>query len=331
MSFISVNAPTLSASIDNMRDFLSYVYTNESLLKQYGAIKIIPSVEIKKVLKKVRMKLLPPSTIQKVTQLNQNNLTYSIDTIPFIPEKKPKQSLPMNEGAFWLSLSHSDNQQQLSTVSTIPKQSFFLKRVHRMNFDIHQLPRQSLLKLCDDNLLHQFVPSLIRAHGPGAIFPLASARQRLFSFNYHHEGGIRYWYIIPASERKALEHVFQQSENSGCLDHGQILIDPLMLDKYKISYYRLTQRPHEIVVLAAGTLSQSFTEDAIWSETIDFALPSWIDDGHATALTLCSCQSNIIRVPEIIDVKSFSPTLVQRYITSNLNIITDDKSSSNTG
>ena len=74
MSFISVNAPTLSASVDNMKDFLRFVYTNESLLKEHGAMKIIPPVEIKKVLKKIRMKLSPPSTIQKITKLNENNL-----------------------------------------------------------------------------------------------------------------------------------------------------------------------------------------------------------------------------------------------------------------
>jgi hypothetical protein len=216
-------------------------------------------------------------------------------------------------------------------VSILPKQSFFLKRVHRSDFDIHQLPRQSLLRLCDDNILQQFVPSLIRTDGPGAIFPLACARQRLFSFNYHHEGGVRYWYIIPASEREALEHAFQGQMTSNCLEHGQVLIDPLMLDKYNIRYYRITQQPNEIVALAAGVLSQSFNGDATWSESIDFALPSWLDDGHASARTSCSCKSNLITTPETIDVKVFNPVLVQQYITNNLHIIIGDKSSPNTG
>jgi hypothetical protein len=172
---------------------------------------------------------------------------------------------------------------------------------------------------------------LVRTHGPRAIFPLASARQRLFTFNYHHEGGVRYWYIVPASQREALERVYQQQKNSICLDHGHILIDPSIFDKYKIRYYRLTQRPDEIVILAAGALSQSFTEDASWSETIDFALPSWLDDGHANAQTSCSCRSNITSFPTIIDTNIFTPALVQRYISTNLCIIIDDKSSSNIG
>jgi hypothetical protein len=331
MSFISVNAPTLSASLGNMKDFLSFVYTHELLLKQYGAIKIKAPAEIKKVLKKIRYRLTPPSTMQQITQVNQDNLIYSISTVPCIPEKNSKQSLPINEGAFWLSLSHSDDQQQMASVSIMPRRSFFLKRVHRMDFDVHQLPRQSLLRLCDDNILQQFVPSLIRTDGPGAIFPLASTRQRLFSFNYHHEGGVRYWYIIPASEREALEHAFQQQTTSNCLEHGQALIDPLMLDKHKIRYYRITQQPNEIVVLAAGALSQSFTEDATWCESIDFALPSWLDDGHASARTSCSCESDLIKTPEPIDVKVFSPLLVQRYIATNLRILVDDKLPSNTG
>jgi hypothetical protein len=108
-----MNAPTLSASIDNMKDFLSFVYTHEPLLKQYGAIKIIPPAEIKKVLKNVRVILTPPSTIQQIAQVNQNNSISSIDTIPCIPEKKSKQSLPINEAFFWLSLSHFNSQLQM--------------------------------------------------------------------------------------------------------------------------------------------------------------------------------------------------------------------------
>lgn len=330
MSSISLNAPTLLASVDNMKDFLSFIYTHESILKKYGAIKIVPPSRFKNNLKKYRMKLEQPLTVQKIAQSHQPDLIYSVTTVPCVSQNEPNESIPISESDFWVSLSQYNNQQQIASVSTIPAQSFFLKEVHRIDFSIHRLPRQSLLRFCNKNLLREFVPSLTRTHGPCGIFPLASARQRLFTFNYHHVGGTRYWYIIPASEREALERVFEHQANSVCLDHGHILIDPSMFDKYNIRYHRLTQEPNEIVILAAGVLSQSFTGNASWSETIDFALPSWLDDGHSNVQIKCSCKPNLTLFPTVIDTKAFNPVLIQRYIRTCLSIIIDDTSPSHT-
>jgi len=328
---ISLNAPILSVGIDDMQDLLSFVYKHESILTQYGAIKIIPPLEFKDLLKKARMKLESPSTIQQVAQLNENDLTYTVTAVPYEAKKKPNQSLLVNETVFWRSLSQPNHQQVRSNVSTVSDKSFFLKRIHQTDFDIHQLSKQSLLGYCDNKCLREFTPSLIRAHEPGAIFPLTSARQRLFTFNYHHEGGVRHWYVIPASEREVLETVYQEQTESICFDHGHILINPLVFHQYRIRYYRLSQRPGEVVVLAAGALSQGFTEDASWNETVDFALPSWINDGHANAQTLYSCKLNKASLPEKINTNIFTPKLIKRYIKTHFTIITDEKPSYNIG
>ncbi|CAF3809660.1 unnamed protein product, partial [Rotaria sp. Silwood1] len=36
---------------------------------------------------------------------------------------------------------------------------------------------------------------------------MTSARQRLFSIDYHHEGGAHHWYIIPNREREVLQRI----------------------------------------------------------------------------------------------------------------------------
>ena len=331
MSSTLMNVPTLSASMDDLINLLSFVYKHEPLLKQYGAIKIVPSTDLKDILKKHRMNLKPDVIIRQITKINRDDLTYSVTNLPLTDNMESNQLSPMNESAFWLSLSQIDTERQMTGVSYMPAKSFFLKRVHRTDFNIHHLPVRSLLRFCNDNLLCQFVPTLIRTYGPGAIFPLSTARQRLFTFNYNHEGGIRHWYVIPASEREALERVFRNEKNSICIDHGHILIDPFMFDKYKIRYYRINQQPGTIVILAAGTLSQSFTEDASWNETIDFAMPSWLDDGHANAPQSCSCRADMIPYPSIINTNIFNRTLIQQYISTNLSIFVDDKSSLKTG
>ncbi|CAF1214833.1 unnamed protein product [Rotaria sp. Silwood1] len=208
----------------------------------------------------------------------------------------------------------------------IPGKSFFSQKTSRLYFDISRLPTQSLLKLCGKKVTHQFVPCVTRAHGPGAIFPLTSAQQRLFSVNYHHEGGAHHWYIIPTCEREVLRKIIDHQNTSICFDHGQLLIDPSVLDKNDIRYYRIIQRPNEFIVLSAGTLAQSFTEDASWSESIAFALPGWIEEGRAN-LSIPPCQCNFPQdsLPETIDITLFTHERIQEYITSHLNIITNDK------
>jgi len=156
---------------------------------------------------------------------------------------------------------------------------------------------------------------------------MTSAEQHLFLIDYHHEGGAHHWYIIPYRERKALQTIIDKHKSSICLDHGQILIDPSVLDKHQIRYHRIIQRPNEFVVLSAGALAQSFSEDASWSESIEFALPSWIEDGHANgAVSSCRCNISQDSLPEIIDITLFRHELIQNYITSQLNIIINDES-----
>ncbi|CAF1553735.1 unnamed protein product, partial [Rotaria sp. Silwood1] len=201
------------------------------------------------------------------------------------------------------------------------------EKTSRLYFDIHRLPRQSLLKLAGTKVTRQFAPHVRRAYGPGAIFPMTSARQRLFSIDYHHEGGAHHWYIIPNREREVLQRIIDHYKPGMCLNHGQLLIDPSILDKNHIRYHRVIQHPGEFVVLSAGALVQSFTEDASWSESIAFALPSWIEEGHAcVSVSRCQCDISQDLLPEIIDANLFTPELIQRYVTSHLNFTTDGKS-----
>ena len=66
---------------------------------------------------------------------------------------------------------------------------------------------------------------------------------------------------------------------------GQIIIDPLVLDKYHVRYHRIVQNPNEFIVLSASAVFQSFTTSANWGESIVFALPSWIEEAHHSSST----------------------------------------------
>ncbi|CAF1273187.1 unnamed protein product [Adineta steineri] len=236
-----------------------------------------------------------------------------------------------DETDFWSKLRLSKNYRQLN-ISIVPNKSFFIEKKSHEYFDIHRIPKQSLLRIGERKVISQCVPHVKRANSPGAIFPLSSAKQHLSSIDYHHEGGNHQWYVIPAYERKALETLIKKENLSVCFDHGNIFIDPLLLDKNHIRYHRILQCPNEFVVLSAGTLAQSFTEDTSWSESIVFALPSWIEEGHANASDLsCGCDISETYLSETIDVNLFQPELIQKYIISCLYNFTPEESISLTG
>ncbi|CAF1496489.1 unnamed protein product [Rotaria sordida] len=259
--------------------------------------------------------------------MNKDDPVYFVQKADHIDESTQQSLLVTDECNFWSSLSCSGNKRRQTNISILPNKSFFYQKRPRLYFDIHRLPYQSLLKLGGSKLTRRFVPSVKRAHGPGAIFSLTSAEQHLFSVDYHHEGGAHHWYIIPTSEREVLQRIIDHQNSSVCLDHGQLFIDPSVLDKNHIRYHRIIQHPNEFIVLSAGTLAQSFTEDASWSESIAFALPSWIEEGHVN-VSVSPCQCNIPQdsLPETIDITLFKHELIQTYITSHLNIITNDTS-----
>ncbi|CAF2792901.1 unnamed protein product [Rotaria sp. Silwood2] len=322
-----MDIPTLKINGKDLQNLISFIYKHEQLLKEFGAVKIQPNIDCQLALKKRRKNIALCPCTETIVRINKNEPVYLAQKFDYIDNHAKQASLVTDECSFWSSLSCSSNEQRLVNTSLVPNKSFFSEKTSRLYFDIHRLPYQSLLKLGGTKVTRQFVPCVKRAFGPGAIFPMTSARQRLFSIDYHHEGGAHHWYIVPTREREILQEIIDHYKPSMCLDHGQLLIDPLILDKNHIRYHRVIQHPGELVVLSAGALAQSFTEDASWSESIAFALPSWIEEGHAS-VSVPRCQCNISQdfLPEIIDTSIFRPELIQRYITSHLNVTTDDES-----
>ena len=61
--------------------------------------------------------------------------------------KKYKENILINEEMFWLLLPNGFNTQDISNISIINDQSLFLKRIHRNQFDFHQLPYEITFKI----------------------------------------------------------------------------------------------------------------------------------------------------------------------------------------
>ncbi|CAF3844712.1 unnamed protein product [Rotaria sordida] len=324
MTSTIMDVPTLQIDANGLQNLIRFIYKHESLLKQFGTFKIRPHIDCKLALKKRQKNLVLPPITKQITKMDANEHIYFVKDLNSTNESSQNCSIVTDECSFWSSLYCSSQKQQSLNISLSCNTSFFSEKTARSLFDLHRLPNQSLLQLTKAHVRRQIVPCVRRAHGPGAIFPFSCVKQRLFSIDYHHEGGDHYWYMIPNCERELLQKVLNETNSSICLDHGQIFIDPFILEKYCIRYYRLTQHPGEFVVLSAGTLSQSFTKDASWSESIPFALPSWIEDGHA-AIPLCQCDVSHHSSVETIDITQFTEERIQKYVHIYLNINNDNK------
>jgi hypothetical protein len=326
MSSISIDIPTFQINGNDFQNLVSFIYKHEQILKDFGAIKIQPNVQCKLALKKRRLNVLSRPINEEIVNISSNEFIYNVKKMNDINIPIEEDLFERDEFSFWSGLSSLKNKRRSLKISLLPNKSFFSQRRGRVCFDIHRLPNQSLLKLGGRKLTRQFVPCLKRAHGSGAIFPLTSAQHHLFSINYHHEGGNHHWYIIPDSERNILRKLIDKEDCSICLDHGQLLIDPSFLDKHHIRYHRIIQHPNEFLVFSAGSLTQCYTEDASWTESISFALPSWIEQGHAN-ISNCQCPCDISphSLSERIDLTLFRRELIQRYIISQLNINNSDK------
>lgn len=328
MSPISVLIPTFKINDKELHNLIDFIYKKEQILNEFGVIKIQLNLECKLALKKRAKKdfLLPPKT-EQIVKTTQGGNIYAVQKSDCVNEPSKQNPMITDDVSFWSSLSRSENEVRPLNTSLSGDKSFFSQKTSRAFFDIHRLPRQSLLRLGGTKITRQFVPCVRRAYQSGAIFPLTCAQQRLFSIDYHHEGADHHWYIMPARERENLRRVIDQQSFPACLDHGQLFIDPSVLDKNHIHYYQTIQHANEFIVLSAGTFAQSFTYGASWSESILFALPSWIENGHAS-MSMLSCQCNVPGeyLSKAIDITLFKPELIQRYVASCLNVINDGKS-----
>ena len=322
---MNMDVPTLPITNDELQHLMRFVYGHEQMLKEFGAIKILPDESCQLSLKKRQKSFKRASISRSCIRQSSCPSVYNVEDNMRDRNESSKlcAAVPTQE-SFWPYLSKS--KQHPYQVANLPDKSGFCEKALRHSFDIHQVPARSLLKLGGAHFTRSITPSLKYAFGPATIFSLSSAAHHLYSLDYHHEGGAHHWYVIPHTERASLKLLFDRKNMaSACFDHGRVFIDPSVLDANSIRCYHIKQNPKEFVVLGPGTLAQRFTEDASWNESIVFALPSWVHDGHAnmSSMSACSCRVHDHNVPKTIDLERFRKDSIQRYIDKRLKAATE--------
>lgn len=321
MSSISTDCPTLTIDANQLHNIFEFLYKHEKILKQFGGFKIELNSDCKLALKTRKQSFELNPINKEIIKINSNDKIYVVKEIKDFKKSNKKKSPLQTESNFWSSLSYLNYGGSQLNISLHENKSFFYSRVGRRCFDMCRLPSRSILKLGGSYLTRRFSPCIKRIHDGGGIFPLNSAQFNLSSINYHRDGGVIYWFIIPNSERENLRKVLNEEENncnSLCLDHQQLFLSPEFFEKHNIRYYKMCQYPNEFIVLYNGTLTQSFSISSSWSESVEFALPSWIEEDCARESYLqCQCF-NKKDLSLNINMDLFCPERIQKYIQNHL-------------
>ena len=329
----SIDVPTIKAKPNDLNKMVTFIYSYEQDLRKYGALKIEQNDRCKHALKKRQKPTYSVVKRQTVTRSSHSNDIFLVQTQPCPSVLTCDKSVPTDADEFWKSVCQTfDEENEQPNISNYPGKSFYSKQGHHDGFNMYRIPSQSLLQVGGKKVTNQFVPTLVQTYRAGAVFPLSTACQCLLSLHYLHQGATRHWYVIPADERPSLEKILMERNIPICFNHQSLLFEPDFLDTHSIQYFRITQDPGQFVVLEAGTLAQSYCTGASWSETIDFALPSWLECDRVHSYTAsCACNKKHHRILSPIDVALFRSELVNRYITTCLKRVLDDDPSSPTG
>ncbi|CAF1069086.1 unnamed protein product [Rotaria sordida] len=170
----------------------------------------------------------------------------------------------------------------------------------------------------------------------------------LISLNYLHHGSPKIWYIIhPSCYTKFEELVnklklFSDISSSCCLSplqHKTLLIKPSFLHIHSIEYYQIEQKLNELIVIFPGTYHFYFDTGFNLSETVKYALPSFLQFQRRSP-RLCSCTISSSSIFVNINRRFFTNDILNQfqkeYLTStsstciDLSIDDDNNNNNNT-
>lgn len=132
----------------------------------------------------------------------------------------------------------------------------------------------------------------------------------LYSINYIHFGAPKQWYAIRQADRKRFESVMAASfptdarKCSHFLRHKSFLVSPSFLQSQGITPLRLVQHANEFVITYPYGYHAGFNLGFNCAESVNFALPTWIDIGRQADYCRCSLAQESVH----IDMEAWWPT-----------------------
>lgn len=131
----------------------------------------------------------------------------------------------------------------------------------------------------------------------------------LHSINYIHFGAPKQWYAIRQADRQRFESIMAAAfpadarKCSQFLRHKSFLVSPSFLQSQGIRPLKLVQHAHEFVITYPYGYHAGYNLGFNCAESVNFALPSWIELGRVAAYCRCPLAQESVH----FDVNEFWP------------------------
>lgn len=140
----------------------------------------------------------------------------------------------------------------------------------------------------------------------------------LYSINLLHFGMPKTWYSISPKYGKKFEQLanalFVKSQGvcDAFLRHKMTIINPKLLDEYKIPYDKITQEPGQIMITFPYGYHSGFNHGFNCAESTNFATPRWVDYGKHSSI--CNCTPDAVKFSMDTFVERFQPDKYKSWV-----------------
>lgn len=133
-----------------------------------------------------------------------------------------------------------------------------------------------------------------------AFFAWHTEDMDLYSINYLHYGKPKRWYAIPPDEGKRFENFtrshfpMEHKSCKGYLRHKTTMINPRVLLKSSIPVNTCVQEQGQFIITFPYAYHAGFNHGFNCAESINFAMPNWIEYGCKAQA--CTCSENTVKI-----------------------------------
>ncbi|UJR32194.1 hypothetical protein I4U23_019658 [Adineta vaga] len=345
--------PILTPTFEQWKALPSYLSHHEtSLQRRFGAVKLIPPsrwipliknpYEIRQIKIYIKQTIIRSSHQSNVYYIQNSETTkrrfMTYEECKIVAESDPyRLNDTINQNFidyFWSTITNN-----ISLYISNIDESLFAKRENVFNMT----NLASLLKYYPKPISGVTTPFLHMGMWSTSV-GLHIDDHDLICLNYLHHGAAKIWYIIHPSSYTKLEELVNKLKlfsdiSSSCLSplqHKSLLINPSFLQLHSIEYYQIEQKLNELVVIFPGTYHFYFDTGFNLSETVKYALPSWLQFQRQSP-RLCSCSISSLNLNHL-NRRFFTNDIIKKFeqeyliLTSPtcIDLSTDDDYNDNT-
>lgn len=140
----------------------------------------------------------------------------------------------------------------------------------------------------------------------------------LYSINYIHFGAPKQWYVVPPEHKarfeRAMQSIFPEAYKkcSEFIRHKTFLVSPSVLAHHSIPVHKCVQEANEIILTFPFGYHAGYNMGFNCAESINFALPRWVEIGKNAKSCTCVKDSVKIDVDSIFGKRRVAPLNVAK-------------------